>query len=311
MTRAREKLFLLGKPSGNAKLANKIVKWQQAASDGNLQPQWVSAQKSWLDWIGAALCTRPDARTVFTSENADRITVAGWNITIKPSESIPLVQPRAQIGDFCQALASCPVDEQLSKDIMEHLCWDYNVQHPVVNLPPKLTVTELKRLGEAALEEQPETGELHATYKKATPHTITAAALGTIYHALFQQLDFHAADYSIECQRVIAQLTRDQSVEIELLQKINPQLIYCFLSSSLAERIRRAKFIKREQLVVEQDGTAFIVDYKTDNVDNSEILIRRYRAQLHYYNMAVRRITNYNVNTSIIWHVPTASELNV
>lgn len=39
----------------------------------------------------------------------------------------------------------------------------------------------------------------------------------------------------------------------------------------------------------EEDGKLVLVDYKTDYVENSDILIRRYEAQVRYYTRALEQ----------------------
>ncbi|MFQ8840020.1 MAG: hypothetical protein ACLR8P_02715 [Clostridium fessum] len=41
----------------------------------------------------------------------------------------------------------------------------------------------------------------------------------------------------------------------------------------------------------EEDGKLVLVDYKTDYVENSDILIRRYEAQVRYYTRALEQMT--------------------
>ena len=45
----------------------------------------------------------------------------------------------------------------------------------------------------------------------------------------------------------------------------------------------------------EEDGKLVLVDYKTDYVENSDILIRRYEAQVRYYTRALEQMTEKRV----------------
>lgn len=45
----------------------------------------------------------------------------------------------------------------------------------------------------------------------------------------------------------------------------------------------------------EEDGKLVLVDYKTDYVENSDILIRRYEAQVRYYTRALEQMTGKRV----------------
>ena len=45
----------------------------------------------------------------------------------------------------------------------------------------------------------------------------------------------------------------------------------------------------------EEDGKLVLVDYKTDYVENSDILLRRYEAQVRYYTRALEQMTGKRV----------------
>lgn len=55
----------------------------------------------------------------------------------------------------------------------------------------------------------------------------------------------------------------------------------------------------------------YVVDYKTDHVDNIKELEKRYRMQLIYYGYAVERITGKKVKDKIIYSVKFGESLKI
>ena len=51
----------------------------------------------------------------------------------------------------------------------------------------------------------------------------------------------------------------------------------------------------------EEDGELVLVDYKTDAINNGEELVRRYRAQMEYYQEALEKLTKKRVKEIILY----------
>lgn len=333
MTRAREKLILVGSVARGL-LRNRAEEWAKQRKATKLSPRWVARQKSWLDWIGAAVAT-VDTSGILQRMDAANEPVSGWSVTIRPVESIPVVEARVERGSFTDELESAALDEKINYEITAALDWNYATLHSRTTLPPKLTVSELKRQALTA-EEQPESGELIPMAQTFPSSAKSAAELGTAYHEIFQRLDFAVENYRDNVEAVITALVLQNIIPKELARKIDRNAIVTFMASGLTDRIRAAKTVRREQqfvvaigadeldktstetdcvlvqgiidlLLVEADGTVVLVDYKTDNVADSNVLRERYDTQLQYYALAVERITGMPVSEKIIWHVPTAT----
>ena len=60
-----------------------------------------------------------------------------------------------------------------------------------------------------------------------------------------------------------------------------------------------------------EDGKVVVVDYKTDRVDDSRILIDRYQAQLDYYERALRQILNVSGSEKVIYSVSLSREIRL
>ena len=60
-----------------------------------------------------------------------------------------------------------------------------------------------------------------------------------------------------------------------------------------------------------EDGQITIVDYKTDRVEDAQMLINRYSTQLEYYGMALARITHLPVKALTIYSTRLRREINI
>ena len=361
MTRAREKLILVGQTAGNAQLQKKITeKWPKAertATGTGLTSAGACSAGSWLDWIGMVLW----------SEHNGGIPPSDWEINIIRADEIKIAQHKATGSEIIKQLRQTQptaAERQRVNSLLE-----FSYPRIQIELAPKITVTELKRrtlAPEDATEELSGRDELSSSRavdgenagrgapmcapgflghssEKPDGLTVSGQLLGTVYHEIFQRLDFQALDYSSEVDRVIAVGLQQNVFTAEVVEIIDRGKITDFLRSPLAYRIRKASVVRREQpfvltlsaaeigiafgkqypkdetvllqgivdvLLLESDGMAVIIDYKTDNVANTAVLVQRYSTQLHYYALAVERITKRVVSEKIIWHVPTATAVS-
>ena len=165
----------------------------------------------------------------------------------------------------------------------------------------------------------------------------SSAARGTIIHRCMQLLDYHrfphpaavTEDAFLVWRRELVQTGQILAEEAALLV---PSLILPFLRTQLAERMaaadRRGR-LRREQPFVmgipanrlkdsfpaeetvliqgiidayfEEDGQIAVVDYKTDRVRESGILVDRYRIQLDCYAEALGRMIGLPVREKLIY----------
>ena len=60
-----------------------------------------------------------------------------------------------------------------------------------------------------------------------------------------------------------------------------------------------------------EDGEYVIADYKTDNVDTMEELVKRYKIQLECYKIAIEKISGIKVRDMIIYSVKLGQEIKI
>ena len=207
----------------------------------------------------------------------------------------------------------------------------------------KMTVTELKRLSQ--LEEEETASRLKGissvTDTLLTPNfmqegkDIKGSTLGNLYHRILDKEDIiHIKDLQ-SLNNYLNDLYNNGNLTTEELKTINQDKLLMFLTSNIAERMRKAsmqkklfterqfimgvkateinKQMKSDELVLiqgiidvyfEEEGEIVLLDYKTDRVDFStgeETLIKRYAVQLDYYERAIVKLTNKKVKDRIIY----------
>ncbi|MFA6075544.1 MAG: helicase-exonuclease AddAB subunit AddA [Negativicutes bacterium] len=346
MTRAREKLIMIGSLPGNTGWSKRSEEWANHAGQIKLPINWVTEQSSWLDWIGAALSTDCELAKILLNAEVESEPVNGWKITIKPIEQIPVVELEVERGYFADTLNNSVTTDEIRKTVNTILDWNYEKKYRKVEVSPKLTVTELKRQALAG-EEEPEAGALLPD-ERADILDISLRKpdfkrlLGIAYHEIFQRISFQATSHIENVDRIIVELVQQTIITAAVADEVDRNKIAAFLLSPLANRVRESKTVRREQafvllqdakelgekigkdypadekvllqgiidlLFAERDGSFVIVDYKTDNVSDKNILRERYETQLGCYAAAVERITGRTVSEKIIWHVPSATML--
>ncbi len=163
-------------------------------------------------------------------------------------------------------------------------------------------------------EEQPAVASVPALPAAAAPPAPSAGLdprlRGTLVHELLEVLD--PARPVVPVEAVVRELATDHEVELTAAEVADVQrLVEAFLGSGLRERLGRARGLRREHqfafplsggplvtgvvdvLARETDGTALVVDYKTDDVepgaDLEAVVERSYGTQRRIYALAALR----------------------
>lgn len=228
------------------------------------------------------------------------------------------------------------------KVIEEKFLWKYPYETST-RLPSKITVTELKRLGDEASEdifevlsnqmsEKMDKLELLEKPSYMEENLYSGAKFGTLLHNVMQRIDFEK--YNLD--EVI------DSVEDTYKKKVKYYLEQ-FLNTNLYNEIKNAKNIWKEmpfnlsmktseiysgiqdlsvndeiliQGVIDlyfenQEGDIILVDYKTDHIDSEEEFINRYKTQLDYYKKALENLTQKKVKKVIIYSFNLNKEIEL
>ena len=256
-------------------------------------------------------------------------------------------------------------DEAMEKQLKNGLNYLYPYKEDI-NLYTKMTVSELKRMGQEADDFdglcQPKvpdylTEEQSGTQKEMEDlrgqgenregierHRIEEAAKrGSAYHRILELMDFTAVSSREDVQQQLKGLLDSQKISQEGAKKVRQDVIWRFASSPLGRRLVRAQAegkCRREQQFImgipakeigagdseepvliqgiidayleEEDGLV-LIDYKTDHIPQGqeEILVKRYRTQMDYYQKALEQIAGKKVKQRIIYSLSLQKEVTL
>ena len=320
MTRARERLIL----SCVWKNPDKTLAAYRRNAADPLPPETLRGAADLSAWLGMAAVSFPEILPVFVH--------GGKAEAAADAERAEPVPPEGE----AVAAEEAALRERL------RFAYPYGGS---VDLPSKLTATELKRAAgdEDALPMLPEEPELRFRLPEpGKAQRLSAAKRGTATHAFLQFVDLKKtgslASLRAEAERLCAEgrLTPEEAAAIDL------RSLQRFFASPLGERLRNAEAPRREfrflllaqaeryfpeaagsgdelllQGVVDccfaEDGGVTILDYKTDRVTAAEVPLRgeRYRPQLETYAGALERIFGLPVKHCILWFLHPGAEYEV
>lgn len=161
---------------------------------------------------------------------------------------------------------------------------------------------------------------------------LTPAQRGTALHMVMQYLDYGRTGSFAEIADEVTRLVEGEYITPRQGNAVNPADILAFFRSELGARLRRSKRVEREfkfsllvpaaeyypqagageevllQGVVdcwfmEEDGTATVLDFKTDRVaqDGAEGRALDYRPQLDAYSRALSQAAGVAVRRRYLW----------
>ncbi|MBR0639982.1 helicase-exonuclease AddAB subunit AddA [Bacillus safensis] len=259
LTRAKEKLFLVGSVKNQVKALNK---WQNAATGEDwLLPDFERYQsKTYLDFIGPALI-RHQAMSSILEETGDVVLSHPSAFTISFTQASDLLKEdmsleKEQQDEVVQALMEgLPVEEYGDADekVAERLSWRYPYL-AASQVGTKQSVSEIKRMKEiqdeysvpsslrkarATLYDRP------AFMKKKA---LTAAEQGTAMHTVMQHIVLPSDEPydDSRIQQLLDSLQQRDLLTNEQVQSIDQEGIAAFFSTSIGQKLRKADWVKRE-----------------------------------------------------------------
>ena len=312
MTRARERLILIGAPDN---LEGSRARWSRPPSDYT-----AGSARSMLDWVATPLAPALLAgqEGLYTAPGGSR-----WELYTCPISSLqaPPPRPMAQLGP-----QTSPALEQAARDLFKPLGLpDARVQ--------KSSVTALvnQAARQAALEETPQlkrqelpqTREPQPLYQPAAPGTLSAARRGAAAHKALCALDparfvqLEGQDLSLALARAADTLLQTGLITGEERQGLDLQMLARFYRSGLARRMAASPARQAEwpftlqvegQMILQgvldacflEEDAWVLVDYKTD-WGEPEVLLSRYRDQMRWYMRALRDITGQPVKEAWLY----------
>ncbi|MFP3421192.1 helicase-exonuclease AddAB subunit AddA [Bacillus sp. SIMBA_154] len=259
LTRAKEKLFLVGSVKNQVKA---LSKWQNAANGEEwLLPDFERYQaKTYLDFIGPALI-RHQAMSSILEEAGDVVLSHPSSFTISFTQASDLLKEdvsleKKQHDEVVQALMEgLPVEGRgdYEEEVAERLSWKY----PYVaasQVGTKQSVSEIKRMKEVQDEYS-----VPASIRKARAtlydrpafmkkKTLTAAEQGTAMHTVMQHIPLPSEEPYDESriEQLLDSLQQRDLLTDEQILSIDREGIMAFFSTSIGQKLRKADWVKRE-----------------------------------------------------------------
>ncbi len=338
VTRAQSKLILLGSLKNMEKEAQK---WCTASNLYELL-----RARTFLDWIGPALAHHGGVDTLrkLAGEAADGIMlqndnsrwqinlISRYDLQVEESRKIEIKQ------EFKDRLEKHQPDSgnETARVIIERLDWKYPYQF-AVNLPSKLSVSQLKKMGidEAKpvtvsiigpAEQEPE------VIKTAQHSKLSSLEKGTLMHLVMEHIEFKPYQDMKELKEQIDLLVQKELLTAEDAELLDKTAVMAFFNSSLGNRAVKSSCIYREtafnrvcpageiipgadeideKLLIQgvidlyfiEGSEAVLVDYKTDRLSesNRQERIASYRLQLQQYQKAIEQIQGIKVKESYLY----------
>jgi len=352
LTRAESRVYIVGSHKTQEAA---ISAWEQAYQSPNLVLNATLREKNtlanYLDWIGMCLVRDPkfaaelrQGTTTFSGLAGDPATFTVHFVTahdLGPTQGVneTAVDWLQAASETAAKVTTPPVDTEQLHQIM-----DFRYPHQAATATTAYqSVSEAKRLFEdpdnATIGEYQASatgqvgGHRFVTHDFARPDFLQtvreplATEIGSATHLVLQQLDVTVAPTLDRVQGVIDQLVADQVLTAEVAQRIQPELILRFFSSSVGQQVLAAPDqLHREvpfsllmparslfQDFQETDSQVLVhgiidgylttpagvilFDYKTDHVNaqnqaaSIEKIVERYGGQVNLYAAALKQMT--------------------
>jgi len=338
MTRAREKLILVGSVDNMEQMAEK---WgvDGAGSNPSSYSRMLRAT-SYLDWLGPLFFSDGQAGAnhgfVFRCLNSAHRTAEEIREEIRQDEEREFFKACEKISDEHQ---------ELYEEISDGLSWSYP-KEIMTRLQGKMTVSELKKMAGEEMPGQILYPEREPRVEKSLDDSLyMAQQKGTATHKIFELLPFDKITASKDISDFIHQCVEKEQIPGFWEKLIPVEEVFNFCQSDLGQRMARAlergqlyrerPFVmgipvsevypdlkETENILIqgvidvyfeEEDGIV-LLDYKTDRIPGGEagdkVLIKRYKTQLDYYQRAIEQISGKKVKDRILYSVIMNREIH-
>ncbi len=335
MTRAQERMYLVG--------------CRQNASLWNSPPgeQRIVAGETYLDWVMPALL---DAEKAQSSTSCPQRETC-WEIRTFEANQQKIVENRKvfnNLENWLESLAETPPVEELwtkdpvsgekqtvRKTSVTRIIRDAENSFPEED--PEETMEDKRipeRFRRALLRYEME--DLPA-FMNDVPEEITGARRGTLTHRFLSLISLEPLRENPEALPGLIHTEKERMKSRgifteEEAAEIREEWIIGFFRSGVGVRMLRAKTVRREwnfnlfleeqNLLVQgvadcvflEEDSWVLLDYKTDRVANGEELLSHYQAQLDWYALAIRKLTNlpvrekwlYSLSLGCAFRIPEA-----
>ena len=245
-TRAKEKLIITG---ATRDIYKTVEKWVQAASveKSKISPAEVLKGKSYLDWIGMALCQHKDGEPlrerIGVSSGIAKDDLSTWKVNLWDSSNL-------FVEKNLDAVDEISIDEELfinsraetvDKEIARRLGYEYKYLDSTT-IKSNISVSDLKKAGyepsdeyrgESLFKEKPVLKPRFLQEKKG----LSGAERGTAMHFVMQKIDYDRVDSLENIKMQLEEMLQNELLTKDEFKAINPYKIYNFFKSDLGKNI--------------------------------------------------------------------------
>ena len=271
MTRAKEKLVLIGSGRNLSRLASQWTDSHNSA-DWFLADFRLAGDRTWLAWLGLSLIRHRESVVLRALAGCGEDSPAEFNQEIwdytcrwqtsfwSGQELLPLEKEGEEIPDYQGFFAKIkkgePVESsgQWTEEVSRRLNWVYSDSR-YIGRAAKVSVTglaESRPESASLIEALPPSRSLPGQSAVDRPEFLkesrglNAAERGTALHLVMQHLDFPSIGDEADIRRQIDRMVDDQVLTTQQAAAVPISAISAFLASSLGQRLRRAEDLQRE-----------------------------------------------------------------
>lgn len=320
MTRAKEKLILTG---GIKEPEKRIEKWSQVLNreERTLNLLSLSSAKTYLDWIMPSLFRNKSMGEFLykygqVQDKGNPLYKEDVNFVLKLFTKAELLKKewkdqlvkKIKEDIFINWDETHVYNNQIREELHSRFLEKYPYQAET-NIHTKLTVSELKKLGQLEAEDLavPLKGIVKSGADYPVPAFIqegkkpTGAIKGSLVHMILEHLSLVSVNSNEKLEDYIDSLIASEKITLEEAKSINIGQLQAFVNSPIANRMRKAELgnklfkeqqfimgvkakeinpnLKSEELVLvqgiidvyfEEEDSLVLVDYKTDAINGME-----------------------------------------
>ncbi len=340
MTRAVDRLIMIGTVD---KFENKMKKWQKGPSLYNIYNE-----DSFLGWICTSLFKDADSDSILRNVNDEDLIYeinygmnsnsyeSRWNINkitlsqIIMSEREEAVKKTDRINEMAEFKNH---ESSSAKDEIDRRLRFKYAYIKSVNVPTKLSVTDLKMLGHGNIERVkyriPVLRDIPQFKEEASE--FTKAEIGTIVHFVMQHLNIREGLDSENIKDQINRMVDKKLLTEKEAEAVNVKMLEEFFMTDIGMRMKASEFVKREvPFVIKKNADEIIdsldkndsvliqgiidcyfyegdqvviIDYKTDEIVNGDLepVKNEYSRQILSYKEALEKITKKKVKACYLY----------
>ncbi|MDR3594889.1 helicase-exonuclease AddAB subunit AddA [Clostridium sp.] len=245
-TRAKEKLIMIGTVNN---IQKSIEKWLSSASleYSRILPSEVLKGRSYMDWIGMALCHHRDGAILkevnvslneMSKNDSSKWEIKLWNKSelVNKTDLVGLDQEE----DNKQSIMyNTTLNKEVSEEINKVLSYEYPLKASTT-IKSNISVSDLKRRNE---EENYNTEDIYKQSIMIAPkflqekRGLTSSEKGTAVHFVMKKINLNKVSSVQEIKEQLQQLVEDELLLNEELREINPYKILNFFKSDLGSKI--------------------------------------------------------------------------